>query len=128
MIFFYFSILTNAGCPVFTISSNQKIKSFFRFQHFNECWLSCFPNPFEAVPKPLKVVHRGQCDLAKPDCSLKGKLNCDCQLGHSGPKCDKCMPNYWAYTSFGCRGKTLKLSLYLLKLIPESIAYCYSEF
>ena len=77
------------------------------FQHFNECWLSCFPNPFEAVPNPLKVIHRGQCDLSKPDCSLKGRLKgefCECPLGHSGPKCDKCMPNYWAYTSFGCRG------------------------
>ena len=26
-------------------------------------------------------------------------------MGHSVPKCDKCMPNFWAYTSFGCRGE-----------------------
>ena len=54
------------------------------------------------------MVHRGQCDLAKPDCSLKGRLKgefCECPMGHSVPKCDKCMPNFWAYTSFGCRGE-----------------------
>ena len=57
----------------------------------------------------IEVSYLGTCKSPKPDCSydkhrLPGEF-CQCPPGVSSPKCDRCLPTYWAYTSFGCKSK-----------------------
>jgi hypothetical protein len=57
--------------------------------------------------RPLKVVESSVCIESRPHCSGEGEGgdHCACQKGVGGGKsCDRCLKDYWAFTSFGCKG------------------------
>ena len=54
---------------------------------------------------PLEVAESSVCqdeDKAVGACS--GPAVCQCPRGVGGRNCQQCLTNFWAYTSFGCRG------------------------
>ena len=49
--------------------------------------------------KIVEVLSKGKCP--HPDQSCQDH-KCTCPQGIASPKCDKCLPGFWAFTSFGC--------------------------
>ena len=73
----------------------------FYFQYNNECWLmqqTC------SNDKIVEIQSKGKCPHPSRSCHQKTRDDeiCTCPQGVDSPACDKCLPGFWAYTSFGC--------------------------
>lgn len=64
-------------------------------------------------------IHSGRgCDSCQ--CDAVGSVNlscnaktgqCHCRLGVGGLKCDQCIPGYFGFSSSGCKGKILEITI-----------------
>ena len=61
----------------------------------------------------LGVVESELCRGQTKPCPV-GK--CTCEDGVGGLNCDRCLPKFWAFTSFGCRGNQLLVLLVVVKV------------
>ena len=51
-----------------------------------------------------------------PRIKVESETTCKgCPLGVGGLNCEKCLSNFWGYTSFGCKGKIFVKSKTLCK-------------
>ncbi len=60
--------------------------------------------------RPLQVVESSVCVAKSDEATEKpASVTTVCPKGVTGSDCDMCRPNYWAFTSFGCKGKKAHL-------------------
>ena len=58
--------------------------------------------------KIVEVQSKGQCLHPSHSCVQRSQEDeevCTCPHGVDSPRCDKCLPGFWAYTTFGCLGQ-----------------------
>lgn len=85
------------GKALLLICIKSKLHKMMFFQYNNQCWMmqqTCLNE------KIVEVQSKGKCPHPSRGC--QEHETCTCPQGIDGQNCDKCLPGFWAYTSFGC--------------------------